>query len=223
MRSRLFVATALLGCAVLAGCGGDDGGGEAEESPTASDTPSPTATATDPTESTGSPTETDGELTPPGTDLKLGEAATLPQPSSGVFEISVTKIERAKPGATARNTNFDPASQNLYYVHSKITYLSASPGELADTLSFSGSFLLSYTADEAGVTYETGGGQSLQTTGRFRPCETPYPDRLVEVGESWTSCSPMAIEKGIRVTGAAYLTSSGPYGATGDERVRWML
>lgn len=160
----LTFAGLLLSGTVLTGCSGDEGepaDAGTTDSPTASASPSPYPSAPD--------TVT---LTDPGTDLALGESATIAwqpvQALVGVLDISVTAMERATFQAF-RGWQIDDATrqQAPYFVRATIvnageTDLSTQPVPL-------------YALDAAGAPI-----QASTFGGEFEPCRpsalpAPFP------------------------------------------------
>ncbi|WP_277669521.1 hypothetical protein [Saccharomonospora viridis] len=202
MRKRgVAFAAALATVAVgLSACGDSEEGkpvaGAASESTTA---PAPTSsTSAGAAETSATPGGDTGaasqEITPPGTELKIGETATVPHTfggSEGTIAITVTGIEK---GEEADLADFGEDAKGLvpYFIRFKVENVDGSD------LSFSLVTLSAVASD--------GRHTGVLVTGDVEgKCEnTSAGDDFKTVGASYESCSLQASRPGLEVTGAAY-------------------
>jgi hypothetical protein len=63
-------------------------------------------------------------LTPPGTELKLGETATVPLDGGGIAKFTVNSIDKANPADLANVKSFDPKKLDAYYIRYDVTVVS---------------------------------------------------------------------------------------------------
>ena len=134
------------------------------------------------------------EITPPGTELKIGETATVPYTfggSEGTIAITVTGSEK---GEEADLADFGEDAEGLvpYFIRFKVENVDGSD------LSFS-LVTLSAVASDGRHTGE------LVTGDVEGKCEnTSADDDFTTAGASYESCSLQASRPGLEVTGAAF-------------------
>lgn len=195
---------------VLASCGSDsDGtsGGDEEspESPSASESadesPTESATTTEPTD--------DGGMTAPGTELKYGETATLQIKGQGVVEITVVRVDPAKP-ADLSGESIDLAKESAFYIKSRITVVSHGADEITTS---------SVHGDLVGLTAAGPAGPLPSAT--LEQCQYPVEPRLPEPGDSFQTCNPIIVPKGKPLQGVQYARTDSPYNLWDGEPLVW--
>lgn len=206
MRKRRVVSVAVVAAMVagLSACGGEDGTSSAQSSEppastsSAADSPSPadaSGTAeSDPAESGGS-----GGLTPPGTELTVGETATVSFKSgdtTATLAITVTEIER---GEKADLAEYGDQAEGMvpYFIRYTVENLDG-----AD---------LSYANVMLGAVTGEGRHTGVIITGDAGgKCETVYPDEdFAEVGATYETCRLQAAREDVEVVGAEYASGDG--------------
>lgn len=218
--SRPHTSASLLGVAaavavLLSGCNGEESTGASDEEtsaqPEASDSPGPT----DASEATGSAdheSESDGEITPPGTELAVGDTATLPVTFAGddaTLDLTVTGIEEGE-NSDLDSLDFSEDISDLvpYYITVDMTVVEA---------------------DEGFGSYEPGGDMGgligdvdaswVGIAGDFEPCQSESFELNVQPGDSVTTCLVAgSIESAGPVDGADFTGSLDEYG---DAPVIW--
>ena len=204
--TRRLAVFAVLGLTlVAAGCGDDDSDNEASFDDTSSETTEPEA-STDETE----PEEDDGvvdpsvELTPEGTEVGLGEPATVPiEDGSGWVAVSVDSITAGSPEDLAA-LELDE-SGDLYYVTLTITNV-GSPEDLGSYVP--GSYEL-YAMQDDGAP-----ASPVAEFSTFEPCENEDPSDL-PVGETFTTCQIYLAPSGVAVGSVEFLPD------TADAPIVW--
>ncbi|WP_109506097.1 hypothetical protein [Nocardioides speluncae] len=188
----------------------DDGDGDSKPSASPSASESTEESPTDaPTEATGDPTG-DGEMTAPGTQLKYGETATLEIKGSGVIELTVLRIDRAKP-ADLRGESVDLAADTVHYIRSRVTIVSHAKDGMVSTGDVAPDF--------GGVTKTGFAGPLASST--LEQCQYPVEPRLPEPGDSFETCNPITVRKGEALVGAQYSRSDSPYNIWDGKPIVW--
>ncbi|GAA4670850.1 hypothetical protein [Nocardioides nanhaiensis] len=217
------VAPAALAVLLLAACGGGSGdlrvGGndqppaEAESATIPPEEVTPEEGATpEPTEEPSAPT---GDLTPPGSELALGETATLPVVDSlgggeGVVELTVTEIrpgDRADLGEEAASYGPDAAPAYVFY---EATVVSGA----ADLAGWSPS------SDLLGQQPDGLPSGLLITGGAVGPCEKAEVPEGAADGQVLEGCFSALSLSGVPVTGVTYSARGTEYEA-GSGSVSW--
>ncbi|EHR63734.1 hypothetical protein [Saccharomonospora cyanea] len=200
-RITLAAAVAALGLGLTA-CGDTETGAaqpadttkagtsSASASPTSSEAPAPESTEAKPSGSSAS-----GDVTAPGTELKVGETATVPftygTDMSGTIAITVTAIEQGAPADLAA---FGDRAKGLvpYFIKYQVENVEGTD------LSYSSVRLRATTADGRG----TGVIISGDVEGK---CESETADRdFTTAGASYETCALQASREGIEVVGAEF-------------------
>ncbi len=200
-RRRTAVAGTLTAALVLAGCGGDESGG-AEEGPE----PSSTASATDMPSDVAAPAyleaPDDVELTAPGTELSLGEAATAAwtprQDLVGVVDVTATALERANLTRDFAGYRFEGAASRStpYFVRVEVS-------NTGDT-DLGGRRLPLYAVDDAGRLVEPS-----VIDRAFKPCPGSTLPAAFAPGGSDESCLVYLVTQGHRLESVMFRPPEG--------------
>lgn len=210
MRLRPGLAAAVTATVlILTACGSDSDGegadGDSSESPSASEShdesPTESATTTEPTD--------DGGMTPPGTELKYGETATLQIKGQGVVEVTVVRVDPAKP-ADLGGEPIDLAKESAFYIKSRITVVSHGADEITTS---------SVHGDLVGLTADGPAGPLPSAT--LEQCQYPVEPRLPEPGDSFQTCNPIIVPKGKSLQGVQYARTDSPYNLWDGEPLVW--
>ncbi|MFF5988552.1 hypothetical protein [Prauserella flavalba] len=196
-RPRIAIATvaATLGL-TLAACGGEEDttGDAAAQTPSSSSSeqsaPSETASSSPAADDAAS-----AEVTPPGTELSVGETATVPftygTEKSGTIAITVTAIEQGDPADLAA---FGERANGLvpYFIRIKVENVGGTD--------------LSYSSVSLRALGEDGRGTGVVITGDVEgKCEsTSADDTFSAAGATFESCTLQAAQEGVAVTGAEF-------------------
>ncbi|TYL45731.1 hypothetical protein FXB39_16430 [Nocardioides sp. BGMRC 2183] len=196
----------LLSAFTLTACGGDPDGADS------ADSASPTATSTPTSEPSD---ELPKGATPPGTELSLGEPATVPfgsEDAAGVVEIVVQKIRK---GTAADLRALDLGNQAKDYLPYYISY-SVTGVRDAKTLR-------NTSVDEAivGILPDGSGAQALRVIGDWAPCDGVSAPRDFADGQKFSSCVPYLAKSSTTVDGAVFAPTVGPYNSSDGEPVLW--
>jgi len=149
--------------------------------------------------------------TPPGTELKLGEAATVPLDDRGVVRFTVTAIDPADPQDLAEVKEFDPATQAAFYIRYDAAVVSEA-GKGLDTVE-----LITDIAGLYGSEYARGG-----LVGEIEQCTYPATmPQNVEAGDEFTLCAVQTVPKGESVDAAAFYHLGDDYDRFDGEPVVW--
>ncbi|MFF5985507.1 hypothetical protein [Prauserella flavalba] len=195
-RLALVAAVATLGL-TLAACGGEEdaAGGEATTAPPAptSSEQSPVSESADSSPSAGGTAPV--EATAPGTELKVGETATIPftygTDKSGTIAVTVTAIDKGDPADLAQ---FGERANGLvpYFIKFKVENVGGTD------LSYASVDLRAITAD--------GRGTGVVITGDVEgKCETENADsEFTTAGATFETCTLQAAQDGVEVTGAEF-------------------
>ncbi|WP_197321930.1 hypothetical protein [Saccharomonospora sp. NB11] len=200
MQKRRIALTAVTATTLafgLAACGGDeDGSTDTDTMPTSASSSvaeSPESSAAEePADDTGA---APGEITPPGTELKVGETATVPytygKDKSGTIAITVTDIEKGDPADLAQ---FGDRAEGLVPYYIKFTVENVEGTDLA----YSSLRLRAQTAD--------GRGTGVVISGKIEgKCESESADRdFTTAGATYESCSLQASRDGVDVVAAEF-------------------
>jgi hypothetical protein len=210
MKSR--TAVLLVGGALALGLGACGGGGGSDEgSADSSSTP-----ATTQEKAKEAPTTSKGGLTPPGTKLKFGEAATLVwvPPSLHLegksegpkLKVTVDSIEKGSIGDFDEVEDLESDEQNStpYYMHIAIEALEDVSASIEDDAD------LGVTAiDDRGQEQE-----SITFFGEFSACNDEEMPTGMKAGESFESCMAYLIPGGGSIVEAKW--DNGPDEANGE-------
>lgn len=212
-------AAVVLGALLLTACGGGSGelrvgGSDQPASEAESATIAPEEVTPEPTEEPTEQAPPPGQLTPPGTELRLGETAVLPVDDNsggeGVVEIAVTRIEygdREDLGPEA--ASFGPEAVPVYAFYEA-------------TLREGAADLAGWTPSREMLGRQPDGAPSglLVTGGRVGPCESAeVPDGAAD-GQPLSGCFTALSLGGVPVTGVTYSADDDAY-APGSGSVVW--
>lgn len=222
MKSRVLAVAAVLALS-LSACGSaeDAGGDEDNDRPTASATTESAATEATPTaDATADATDAaTGDLTPPGTELAVGEWATVPftygTDKEGVLKVRVTAVDT---GSQADFAAFDKSTQSKLkgftpkYVRIEATQVSGGNLEYA-----------SIATNFDPITSSGEEAQSLAAIGTFEPCKGgSFPAGFGPGSPAATSCViGLVAQGGDDVVGGAYSLRDSDYDSYDGEPVLW--
>ncbi|GAA4812295.1 hypothetical protein ACFQ0K_04655 [Nocardioides caeni] len=210
--SALFAASSL----ALTACGDDEPDNEDTTSEEATDeTEEPTDDAsTEATESTSQAVPS-GDLTPAGTELALGEAATVSFSSgdgSGTVQVVVDEITVGTPADLEPLDLGDQAAGFVpYYIQVTVTGVSGS-AELGN-----------YSINESieGLLPDGEKAQTIYIIGDFAPCEEEtFPGDFSD-GASFETCVTYLAQESTEVAAAQYAPREGDYNSYDGEPVVW--
>lgn len=216
-RSLTAAALVPLFALSLAACGGDDGNDESSDSETTSEaTESEEATEeTEETETTEETEETggtgDAELTPAGTELSLGESATVEGEYAGkpwIITLSVDSIDEG--------TKAELDSLKLDEDTSKLTpyYLKVS----AELVEGEGGFDPANELD--GFSGETPAGTLIEF-GEFEPCNGETFELEAQPGDTLETCTTVLATKPDVVDSVQFSSSDTDYDRFDGQPVVW--
>ncbi|MGI5499926.1 hypothetical protein [Lentzea sp. CA-135723] len=196
-RGPLFIA-AVASALLVTACGAETTG-----TPTAATqtTPESTTGTTSPTSSSkqDTPVAAGGDVTAPGTKLKVGARAVLPMASgdkTGTIALTLTAIEA---GAKEDLAKFGDKAKNVtpFYLRVKVENLSGTD--------------LSYTSVSLRGLGTDGKGTGVIISGDTPKCDsTSAPRTFKSAGETYETCVLTAAPDGSAVTGGEY--NRGDYG-----------
>lgn len=222
IRATTATLTSLIAASALAlsACGDDptmekvtDGTASTEATETPSEEPSTEPTESESADTGAAPT---GDVTAPGTELAIGEGATVPFESgndgSGVIEIVVDEIAEGKPADLAPLDLGDQAKGLVpYYINLTVTGVSGS-----DTLQN-----YSVNEDVEGLLPDGSEAQALSIIGSWEPCDNEsFPGDFAD-GTSFTTCIPYLAPEASEVAGAQYAPYEGDYNPVDGAPVVW--
>jgi hypothetical protein len=209
MKSRISVAllagVVLVLALALSACGGS------------SDSPSSeTAPASTEESSSGSTTAEagDGELTPPGTELSVGETATVAwNPTSELepnkanpgtkLEATVESIEEAPASDFSKEELEEDGKSTPYYVNFKFKAIDAVKKGTLDNPA----------ADFVGITTEGSSLSAINFASAFEPCEEVQLPQPFESGDEFETCFAYFVLGGGKIKGMQW--GDGPQDANG--------
>ena len=213
MSVKLAMPAALLAVLALSACqddepttGSDDPTTEATESESPTETPTE---STEATESASEGTAPAGDVTAPGTELKIGDTAVLPltygTEGTATVEVTVTGITEGSSADLEAAKVKNAADFTPFYINLDLKILST--GDKG----FGG-----YTpgSDFDGLTGETKAG-SLIVIGDFAPCDSEGFEYDSKAGDTAKGCVPALATKGSVVDGVPF--SGGPDDAGYDQ------
>jgi len=163
---------------------------------------------------------TNGEdLTPPGTQLHLGEAATVPTADRGVIKLTVDEIEKAPHQELVGVEGYDPTT-DVYFVRYQVEVVSE--GDEADPVH--GEIGIGSLDILGAIGGRTASDSSLPLA-PGRPAECPDNGDLAhdpEPGQRFSMCSPQEVPKGQVVVAVESNEGSAAYDPVeGGEPVVW--
>jgi hypothetical protein len=195
---RLVVSTALgLTLLVTAACSDDDDGDEPTEEASSDETTTTAAetgsdAAAEEAEAAAAPS---GELTAEGTELALGEPATVPHDDGeGSIAVTVDGITAGTPEDLAELQLEGGETGDLYYVTQTVTNVDA-PADAGGYAPGSSS-LFALQDDGTPAT-------PVAEFSTFAPCENEDPSELA-AGESFTTCTIYLAPTGVAVSSVAF-------------------
>lgn len=207
MSVKLALPVALLAVLALSACNDDEpisGSDDPTSETTTSETPTePTSSATETTESSAAePGALSGDLTPPGTELAIGDTAVLPltygTEGTATVEVKVVGITEGSSADLEAAKVKNAADYTPFYINLEMKIL-----EVGDK-GFGG-----YTpgSDFDGMVGSTKAG-SLIVIGGFGPCDKGGFKYDSTVGDTAPGCVPALATKGSTVDGVQF--SGGP-------------
>lgn len=222
MKRKLAIAlTSALAAVALSACGPEDTspGDGASETPSASEeaTEEPTEESeTEESETEEAETdeadggETGGDLTPPGTELSIGDTATVTTEEGAVVNLTVTEIEEGT-SAQLDEMQVDADTSTLTPFFVKVTAEVVS-GDAAN---------FDPAVDITGLIGENQGADQLIKFQAFAPCENDGFDPGAQPGDTVESCTIQIADKGSTVDGAAYTANDTDYDRYDGQPVVW--
>lgn len=195
-RGPLFIAAAATAGLLLSACGSETTGSATP----ATDTTTTTASSTKETtrSSEAPPVAAGGDVTAPGTKLKVGARAVIPYASSdknGTIAVTVTAIEA---GAKEDLAKFGDKAKNVtpFYLRVKVENLSGTD--------------LSFTSVSLRGLGDDGKGTGVIITGDTPKCDsTSAPKTFKAAGETYETCVLSAAPDGSKVAAGAYNRGDG--------------
>ncbi len=161
-----------------------------------------TSTVASTTSAPGSPTSSksmsDVAFTEAGTNLKIGDTATVAGDYAGkdyALEVTVTGIEKGTD-ADLKSLKLDATSLDPFYVKVKATIVAGEAGGADPT-------------DNLVPVAGTKPGQQIIEFGKFEPCNLESFDLEAKVGDSIETCSPFAFDKGTTPDSVAFTGGEG--------------
>lgn len=190
-RGPLFIAAAATAGLLLSACGSTTTGSATP----ATDTTTTTATSTEETSSSKAApvVPAGGDVTAPGSKLKVGARAVIPVATgdkTGIVAITVTAIEA---GAKEDLAKFGDKAKNItpFYLRAKVENLSGTD--------------LSFTSIGLRGLGEDGKGTGVIISGDTPKCDsTSAPKTFKASGETYETCVLSAAQDGLKVAGAEY-------------------
>lgn len=204
IRTRHAAPVAVLAVTAFAlvGCSGGT-------SPAASESPAPTAEATTSAPASSAPANpaAAGEVTAPGTELKIGDTATVSYENydgvTGLITLTVTSIDKGTEADLAPlNLGDKAAGMTPYYVRATIT----SADDAAAGLKY-----LSIDGDFDGLLKDGSKATPLTVIGSWAACESDTGPGEFTKGTSFDICAPALASGNAEVVGAQYRPSDGEY------------
>jgi len=192
LHPRRLAVSAVLGLALLAtACSSDDDDSdEPTEEASAEETTSSAEDTTTTVADDAAATDLSEELTPEGTELAIGESATLPHDDGGVVAVTIDSVTAGTPEELAELELQGGETGDLYYVSMTVTNVSAA----ADAGSYEpgSSSLFAIQDDNQPAT-------PVAEFSTFTPCENESPTELA-AGESFATCAIYLASSGVPVT-----------------------
>jgi len=153
-------------------------------------------------------------LTPPGTELKLGETATVPLEGQGIAKFTASSIEKADPADLANVKNadpeYDPTKHDAYDIRYEVTIVSERGDGIQNVDLMSDIGLQASEPDYAVELWNV---------------KTCHIDRgllqSVQPGDSFSNCLPAYLPKGTPVDGVYFSDPNSDYDQVGAEPVIW--
>lgn len=190
---RWMAAATVFNLALLAACGDDDSDDTTDE------TVEETTTTTE-AETADAPSSGDvpsAELTAPGTQLAIGESATIPVGYSDEPGVVAVTVDSIAAGSAEDRTTLgveDDQPGDLFYLTMTVENV-GSPEDL-------GSFMPGRTEMSA-LTSDGEPATPVAKFSAFAPCENEDPSELA-IGETVTTCEIFLAPSGSEVTSAAF-------------------
>jgi hypothetical protein len=194
-KGRIVFAAALATIALgLSACGSDETGSAAPDSPSASAPAEPTSENTTPASGDDSAGPVEGDVTSPGTELKIGDRAVLPfeytSDKKGIIAVTVTAIEK---GTEADMAAFGEKAKGMtpYFIKMKVENVGGTD--------------LSYASLKLDGVLDGGTGTGVVLIGDIPgKCDNESaPTEFATKGASYETCSLTASE-GTPVTAAEF-------------------
>ncbi|GLY50544.1 hypothetical protein [Lentzea sp. NBRC 102530] len=195
-RGPLFLAVAATAGLLLTACGGETTGSPVAAPETTTETTSESPTSTSKKEDT--PVAAGGDVTAPGTKLKVGARAVLPMSSgdkTGTIAVTLTAIEA---GAKEDLAKFGDKAKNVtpFYLRVKVENLSGTD--------------LSYTSVSLRGLGTDGKGTGVIISGDTPKCDsTSAPKTFKTAGETYETCVLTAAPDGSAVVAGEYNRGDG--------------
>ncbi|MET9224265.1 hypothetical protein [Lentzea sp. NPDC003310] len=194
-RGPLFIAAAATAGLLLSACGSETGG---SASPATDTTTTTTATSTEKTSASKEATPAGGDVTAPGTKLKVGARAVIPFASgdkNGTIAVTLTAIEA---GAKEDLAKFGDKAKGIspFYLRVKVENLSGTD--------------LSYTSVSLRGLGADGKGTGVIISGDTPNCDsTSAPKTFSAAGETYETCVLTAAPDGLKVAAGEYNRGDG--------------
>jgi hypothetical protein len=196
-KGRIVFAAALATMGLgLSACDGDGGGPVAQDSPAASAPASSAPSSESPTADSGddSAAPTEGDVTAPGTELKVGDRAVLPfeytSEKKGTIAVTVTAIEK---GAEADMAAFGEKAKGMtpYFIKMKVENVGGTD--------------LSYASLKLDGVLEGGAGTGVVLIGEIPgKCDRESaPTEFTAKGASYETCA-LSATKSSPIIGASF-------------------
>jgi hypothetical protein len=191
-RGPLFIAAAATAGMLLSACGSQTTGAATPAS-TGTTTPSTEVSAT-----SAAPVADGGDVTAPGTKLKVGARAVIPLASSGkngTIAVTLTAIEA---GAKEDLAKFGDKAKNItpFYLRVRVENLSGTD--------------LSYTSVSLRGLGDDGKSTGVIISGDTPKCDsTSAPKTFTTVGASYETCVLSGAPDGLKVAAGAYNRGDG--------------
>ncbi|MFD4672532.1 hypothetical protein ACFWNN_22590 [Lentzea sp. NPDC058450] len=198
-RGPLFLAAVATAGLLLTACGSETTGSPVAATDTTAETTSESPTTPTSTSKKDTPVAAGGDITAPGTKLKVGARAVLPMASgdkTGTIAVTLTAIEA---GAKEDLAKFGDKAKNVtpFYLRVKVENLSGTD--------------LSYTSVSLRGLGTDGKGTGVIISGDTPKCDsTSAPRTFKTAGETYETCVLTAAPDGLAVTAGEY--NRGDYG-----------
>lgn len=190
----MFAAALATVALALSACGGDAEEPAAQDQPATSTTSTPTSESTTTSSGDDSVAPTDGDVTAPGTELKIGDRAVVPfeytSEKKGTIAVTVTAIEQ---GTEADMAAFGEKAKGMtpYFIKMKVENVGGTD--------------LSYASLKLDGMLDSGGATGVVLIGDIPgKCDNETaPAEFASQGASYETCSLSATD-GTPVTAAAF-------------------
>lgn len=220
LRKLAIALTAGLAAVALTACGPNDN--DEPEGSDPSETPSATHEPTDDpsvesSEETSEETETDGEqdgadgeLTAPGSQVAIGDSATVKTEDGAIVKVTVTEIEEGTSSQLADlKINADANTLTPFFVKISAEVVSGNADNFDPAV------------EVTGLIGENQGADQLLSYADFEPCQNDGFDTGSQPGDTVDSCTIQIADKGSKVDGVMYAVSNTEYDRYDGQPVFW--